>query len=97
MVNEYLYFPQIGETRLQWEDFDFNPFGSKGQHELLQRMREGTESSIQRTGQKIEESPENVEVKPDIIEGTVTDYPDEEIEESKPNIGHLLKCEIVHD
>ena len=41
-------------------------------------MREGTESSIQRTGQKIEESPENVEVKPDIIEGTVTDYPDED-------------------
>ena len=89
--NEYLYFQQIGETRLQWEDFDFNPFGSKGQHELLQRMKEGAQSSIGPTTQKMEESSENVEVKPDII------YPEEEFEESKPDLGHLLKCEIVHD
>ena len=62
-------------------------------------MKEGAESSIEPTVQKIEESAENVEVKPDIIEGTVNDNhnPEEEFEESKPDLGLLLKCEIVHD
>ena len=54
------YFEQIGETRLRWEDFDFNPFGSKGQHELLQSLRQETAS--------INEKKEEIEVKPDIIE-----------------------------
>ena len=55
------YFEQIGETRLRWEDFDFNPFGSKGQHELLQRLR-------QETAAITEKKEETIEVKPDIIE-----------------------------
>ena len=25
------YFERVGEVFLRWEDFDFNPFGSKGQ------------------------------------------------------------------
>ena len=92
------YFEQIGETRLRWEDFDFNPFGSKGQHEILQRMRERAEiMSIEPPAQKKEESSENVEVKPDIIVGRGDDYLSEEFEESKPDLGLLLKCEIIHD
>ena len=60
-------------------------------------MKEGTESSIEPPNQKIEQSPENVEVKPDVIEGAIDHYPEEEFEESKPDLGLLLKCEIVHD
>ena len=86
------YFEQIGETRLRWEDFDFNPFGSKGQHEMLQRMREGTEMCIEPPARSIEESTENIEVKPDFIEGRC-----DEFEETKPDLGLLLKCEIIHD
>ena len=33
------YFEKIGEQFLDWRDFDFNPFGSKGQHEILQEIR----------------------------------------------------------
>ena len=33
------YFEQTGEQYLRWQDFDFNPFGSKGQHEMLLEMR----------------------------------------------------------
>ena len=33
------YFEQIGEQFLNWQDFDFNPYGSKGQHEMLLEMR----------------------------------------------------------
>ena len=29
------YFEQTGEQYLRWQDFDFNLFGSKGQHEML--------------------------------------------------------------
>ena len=29
------YFEQTGEQYLRRQDFDFNPFGSKGQHEML--------------------------------------------------------------
>ena len=64
---------------------------------MLQKMREGAESSIGLPAQKIEESPENVEVKPDVIEGAVNDDQEKEFEESKPDLGLLLKCEIVHD
>ena len=31
------YFEQIGERVLRWEDFDFNPFGSKGQHDMIKQ------------------------------------------------------------
>ena len=49
-------------------------------------MKEGTESAIEPTGQKIEQSPENVEVKPDVIEGAIDHYPEEEFEESNQNL-----------
>ena len=30
------YFEKMGEQYLDWRDFDFNPYGSKGQQEMLQ-------------------------------------------------------------
>ena len=33
------FFEQYNEIRWNWEDFDFNPFGSKGQHEMIQMMK----------------------------------------------------------
>ena len=33
------FFEKFGEMRWNWEDFDFNPFGSKGQHEVLQMLK----------------------------------------------------------
>ena len=39
------FFEKIGEMYLDWQDFDFNPFGSKGQHEMLQAQR-GSEMEV---------------------------------------------------
>ena len=47
------FFEQIGEPYLRWEDFDFNPFGSKGQHEMLKMMK------------TTEAKGDNLQVKPD--------------------------------
>ena len=55
------FFEQIGEPYLRWEDFDFNPFGSKGQHEMLNMMKT-TEAKV-----------DNLEVKPDTGHQQVAD------------------------
>ena len=85
------YFELIGETRLRWEDFDFNPFGSKGQHDLLLRMRgeaEASSSASLKTLARIKQDSGDVEVKPDAIFCQ---------EESKPDLGLFLECEILHE
>ena len=55
------FFEQIGEPYLRWEDFDFNPFGSKGQHEMLNMMK------------TTEAKGDNLKVKPDTGHQQVAD------------------------
>ena len=44
------YFEQTGEQQLHWQDFDFNPFGSKGQHDMV--LGVGQESAMMGTENK---------------------------------------------
>ena len=48
------HFERIGEVFLRWEDFDFNPFGSKGQvKENIQKPRSSRSSQVIEEDQNI--------------------------------------------
>lgn len=63
------YFEKIGEQYLDWRDFDFNPYGSKGQQEMLQEMRRNPNMMgnllFQAQGFS-QQQPAQIEINPDI-------------------------------
>ena len=101
------FFEQIGEPYLRWEDFDFNPFGSKGQHEMLNMMK------------TTEAKGDNLKVKPDTGHQQVADqkpgcnlqvgdgghhYPGEAAAagsenevEVKPDMSFFLECQLKQE
>ena len=99
------FFEQIGEPYLRWEDFDFNPFGSKGQHEMLNKMK-ATEAK----GENLQVKPDHQQVadqKPgrDLLVGNSGHhYPDEAAAtgsenevEVKPDMSFFLECQLKQE
>ena len=101
------FFEQIGEPYLRWEDFDFNPFGSKGQHEMLKKMKT-TEAKGENLQVKSETSHQHeVDQKPgcDLLVGNSGQhYPGEgsatgsqnEVE-VKPDMSFFLECQLKQE
>ena len=102
------FFEKFGEMRWNWEDFDFNPFGSKGQHEMLQTLKNNTEDKksipnlsdptpINQVNQQsvlTQPNPQYPQILPksDVQEDDTNDLVSDV--EVKPDISSFLQCEI---
>jgi len=98
------YFEQTGETTLRWEDFDFNPFGSKGQHEMLAQMKSSqgdqTDSKVVK-GEPMGKSEiaQSYNPEPTITKASnLQEHPNIWSEtETKFDINSFLQCEIKEE
>jgi len=98
------YFEQRGEMILRWEDFDFNPFGSKGQHEILAKMKS---NQIDQADSKVikEESIRNSKISSSYNPGpTIAKASNSQMQpnnlpeiETKFDINSFLECEIKEE
>eukprot|EP00090_Calanus_glacialis_P009963 TRINITY_DN18347_c0_g1_i1.p1 TRINITY_DN18347_c0_g1~~TRINITY_DN18347_c0_g1_i1.p1 ORF type:complete len:946 (-),score=186.65 TRINITY_DN18347_c0_g1_i1:541-3378(-) len=82
------YFEKIGETQLNWQDFDFNPFGSKGQQNPGQSsMLDGAVNSsilLNHISQDQSAEAENANTSSEMME-------------MEPDIHDFLSCELGTD